>query len=153
MKHKKLLILTIIAGTFVQELAYSEVVSKKDSYYFPYISGSLLIEEKYDRLLDGNNGFRGDKKDLLFTYVNTNININFTNYFSLGSRFILRPTEKRNNLHIYNDFYGNEILIKRDFYERHYKKPVRRCVGISGCAVDDIVRERRRQQPHVAHAG
>ena len=116
MKHKKLLILTIIMGTFVQELAYSEVFSKKDSYYFPYISGSLLVEEKYDRLLDGNNGFLRDKKDLLFTYVNTNININFTNYFSLGSRFILRPTEKRNNSHIYNDFYGNEIPIKRDFY-------------------------------------
>ena len=110
-------LVTFIIPFFMLKKAFSEVI-KKDTYYFPYVSGSISIEEKYDKLLDGNDGAVDDKKNFLFTNINTKLNLNFSNNFLLGTRILLRPTSKRINdiKSVYNDSYGNESALKRDLY-------------------------------------
>ncbi len=102
---------------FIFNKAFSEVL-KKDTYYFPYLSGSILVEEKYDRLLDDNDGMAGDRKSLLFTNIDTELGVHFTNNFLLNTRILFRPaTERVNNLeYIYSDSYGNEKILTRDLY-------------------------------------
>lgn len=109
--------LLVFTQFFIFNKAFSEIL-KKDTYYFPYLSGSAFIEEKYDRLLDGNNGMAGDNRSLLFTNINTEVNVHFTNNFSLNTRTLFRPTTERISAmeHIYNDNYGNEGILTRDLY-------------------------------------
>ena len=107
-------LLVFFVQFFIFNRAFSEVL-KRDTYYFPYLSGSVFVEEKYDRLLDGNNGMNHDRKSLLFTNVDAGVNAHFTNNFSLNTKMLFRPTAERiSNLEC--DGYGNEGILTRDLY-------------------------------------
>lgn len=98
--------------------------SKKDEYYFPYISGNILTEYNFTRMDSGNNGniIYKDKKDLSYLQIESNLNVYLFNNFLVKTNATFRPVLGRltDSAQYHNDYYNFERYLKRKNYFDKY---------------------------------
>ncbi|MBR2141380.1 MAG: hypothetical protein IJ853_03400 [Rickettsiales bacterium] len=99
-------------------------VEKKESYYFPYITGNVLGEYNFSKLdsRDDGNKLYDDKDTMSYLQIEGDINIHLFNNFSIKTGTIIRPFMDRmtsiNNVD--NDYYGKEDYFRRKNYFNKY---------------------------------
>lgn len=111
----KRLLLFLVPILALGRNSYAKDIEEKKDYYYPYISGSVLFDGTYDRLLEKNDGFSGDNRNLTQFSINNSLTLHITKGFKLRSNIEIRPVGDRindNNRTTY-DFYGKEDHIKR----------------------------------------
>ncbi|MBO4956265.1 MAG: hypothetical protein J6C50_00290 [Rickettsiales bacterium] len=98
--------------------------SKKDEYYFPYISGNILTEYNFTRMDSGDDGniIYKDKKDLSYLQIESNLNIYLFNNFLIKTNTTFKPVLSRltDSSQYHNDYYNFERYLKRKNYFNKY---------------------------------
>lgn len=116
------LLLFLIPILVISKKLYAEDNKEKKDYYYPYISGSVLLDGTYDRFLEKNDGFNGDNRNLTQFSINNSLMLHITKGFKLRSNIVIRPVGNRINKNdrIAYDFYGKEDHIKRKSFITDY---------------------------------
>lgn len=94
-----------------------------NSFVFPYLSGNLLFRYNADFLTGHHRkDFLGKNNSMSYADVEANLNVNFTETFSIASKLVFEPTQKRTYKgSVYtNDFYAQEKYLKRKHYLKEY---------------------------------
>ncbi len=96
--------------------------SSLENYYFPYITGNILIEYNFSSLNNGNYGnkIERDRRNLSYFEIESGLNFHILNKVSLLNKLVFKPTNKRFTKNVDNDFYGKEKYLRRKFYFNNY---------------------------------
>jgi hypothetical protein len=109
-----------VAGSY----AGTESTAPDESYYFPYITGNILLESNFTSFThaDYGNKLENDGKNFAFWNIENSLYLNIFNNFALKNTIILRPVKKRLDRieYIDNDYYGRESYLKRKTYSGNY---------------------------------
>lgn len=115
-----------LIGAFLAVLSFINcfAADDKDLYYFPYLSGDILMEYNFSRLDSKKYSNKNYSEDLNMAYlqIESLVDIHLTNNFLIKTNLLFKPFMGRmDNINRYhNDFFGKENYMPRDIYFSRY---------------------------------